>query len=259
MTLAYNKGDTIAIMYDLEGKKVGSIGYIDEDKMKEGETKLDKIRINNKEEIFFPEINDFKKTEQVDRIYITGETGCGKSTFIQQYVLKFIKKFPDAPVLLFSSKSADKALDNIKKISRVEIDDDIYINPYTLNEISSQGKPILCIFDDIEDFKNKKINKEVERLRDEIMRNGRSFGIYSIFVHHNPCDYKSTRNMIFEANKVVIFPKRSGQGTYNYLMEKKLLLNKETIELLNNLKSKYVCINKQIPKSIVSDKYIMLL
>ena len=42
-------------------------------------------------------------------------------------------------------------------------------------------------------------------------------------------------------------------------MEKKLLLNKETIELLNNLKSKYVCVNKQIPKSIVSDKYIILL
>ena len=57
------------------------------------------------------------------------------------------------------------------------------------------------------------------------MRNGRSLGIYSIFVHHNPtADYKSTRNMIFEANKVVIFPKRSGKGTYNYLMEKNLLL-----------------------------------
>ena len=259
MTLVYNKGKPIANMYDSDGKKVSSIGYLDEDLMKEGDVKLDKVRINNKDEIFFPVISDFKKEDQVDRIYITGETGCGKSTFIQQYIVKFMKKYPDAPILLFSSKNEDKALDSITKISRVEIDHDIYINPFTLQEISSHGKPTLCIFDDIEDFKNKKINKEVERLRDEIMRNGRSYGIYSIFVHHNPCDYKATRNMIFEANKVVIFPKRSGQGTYNYLMEKKLLLNKETIEMLNNLKSKYVCINKQIPKSIVSDKYIILL
>ena len=96
------------------------------------------------------------------------------------------------------------------------------------------------------------------RLRDEILRNGRSFGLYSIFVHHNPTDYKATRNMIFEANKVVIFPKRSGKGTYNYLMEKKLLLSKGHIDLINNLKSQFVCINKQVPKSIISDKYIIV-
>ena len=96
------------------------------------------------------------------------------------------------------------------------------------------------------------------RLRDEILRNGRSFGIYSIFVHHNPTDYKATRNQIFEANKVVIFPKRSGKGTYNYLMEKKLLLSKEHIDLINNLKSNFVCISKQVPKSIISDKYIIV-
>ena len=64
--------------------------------------------------------------------------------------------------------------------------------------------------------------------------------------------------MLFEANKVVIFPKRSGKGTYIYLMEKKLLLSKENIELINNLKSNYVCINKQIPKCIISDKYIIV-
>ena len=146
----------------------------------------------------------------------------------------------------------------IKQIKRVPIDDDIFHNPYTLEEISSNSKPTLCIFDDIEDFPNKKINKEVERLRDEIMRNGRSYGIYSIFVHHNPTDYKATRNMIFEANKVVIFPKRSGKGTYNYLLDKKLLISKEQIDLINNLKSNFVCIVKQIPKCIIADKYLML-
>ena len=129
---------------------------------------------------------------------------------IRQYLQHFLAQYPKATVLLFSSKREDKALDDIKQIIRVKIDDDIHVNPYTLKEISSNSKPTLCIFDDIEDFPNKKINQEVARLRDEVLRNGRSYSIYSIFVHHNPCDYKYTRNMLFEANKVVIFPKRSG-------------------------------------------------
>ena len=77
-------------------------------------------------------------------------------------------------------------------------------------------------------------------------------------MHHNPTAYRETRNCIFEANKVVIFPKRSGKGTYNYLMEKKLLINKADMDLINNLKSNFVCINKQIPKCIIADKYIIV-
>ena len=70
--------------------------------------------------------------------------------------------------------------------------------------MSGQTKPTLVIFDDIEDFATKKQNKEIERLRDEVLRNGRSYGIYSIFVHHQPTDYKATRNMIFESNKTIV-------------------------------------------------------
>ena len=66
------------------------------------------------------------------------------------------------------------------------------------------------------------------------------------------------RNMIFECNKAIIFPRRSGKGTYNYLLEKKLLLNKEQIDLVNTLKSTYVCISKQVPKCIIANKFLIL-
>ncbi len=252
MSLNFNgNGQIVANIFSPEGKKIKSV-FVSDD-----ETGLEKIRIND-ETYFFPDIPDFAETEQVDRVYVCGETGCGKSSFIRQYVIKFLQQFKKAPVLLFSSKKEDKQLDDIKQITRVNVDDDIVANPYTLDEISAKSKPTLCIFDDIEDFPNKKINKEISRLRDEIMRNGRSYGIYSIYVHHNPCDYRETRNSIFEANKVVIFPKRSGKGTYNYLMEKKLILSKDIIDMVNSLKSSYVCISKQSPKCVISDKYIIL-
>lgn len=251
MSVNFEEGKLIANIYSNKDKLIKKVYY------EEDEEGLDKLRLQD-DSVFFPSIPDFKKDEQVDRVYVCGETGCGKSSFIAEYLVRFLDIYPKATILLFSSKKDDKCLDKFKQVIRVNIDDDIFHNPYTLVEISSNSKPTLCIFDDIEDFPNKKINKEVERLRDEIMRNGRSYGIYSIFVHHNPTDYKATRNMIFEANKVVIFPKRSGKGTYNYLLDKKLLISKEHIELINNLKSNYVCIVKQIPKCIISDKYLIL-
>src|SRR5690606_334372 len=102
-------------------------------------------------------------------------------------------------ILLFSSKEKDKVLDDLP-IERVRIDDDIFNNPYTLSEISSKSKPSLAVFDDVQDFKSRKINIEIARLRDEIMRNGRSYGIYSLFIYHDPCDYKQTKSQIFESN-----------------------------------------------------------
>ena len=252
MSVNFNgDGRIIADIYDDGGELIKQVFY------NEDEEGLDKLRLQDGSQ-FFPVIPDYEEDEQVDRVYVCGETGCGKSSFIREYVMKFLGMYPKATLLLFSSKKEDKCLDAIKQVKRVNIDEDILHNPYTLAEISSNTKPTLCIFDDIEDFPNKKINNEVARLRDEILRNGRSYGIYSIFVHHNPTDYKATRNMIFEANKVVIFPKRSGKGTYNYLLEKKLLISKEQIDLINNLKSNFVCIVKQIPKCIIADKYLML-
>jgi len=237
----------------------GTIYYTDEDELKENFKPLRKARINNKISHFFPAITDFFKTNQVDHIMVSGQTGCGKTTFIKEYAEHFKQKYPKARGLLFSSKKEDELLDTLKFIDRVDIDEDILVNPYTLEEMGSISKPSLIIFDDIQDFPNKKLNVEIARLRDEVMRNGRSSGLFSIYVNHDPCDYKATKSQIFEANKMVIFPKKCGMGTYNYLLEKKLHLNKKTIEAINTLKSNYVCINKNVPNSVISDNYILLL
>lgn len=248
----------IANLY-IDNVKEDNIFYTDSDDLPEKFEPLKKIRINEKDKTFFQTVTDFNKTNQTDRIFVSGETGCGKSTYIADYVRKFKEKYPKAHILLFSSKKEDEQLDKIKYIERVNIDEDILVNPYTLNEISVVSKPLLTIFDDIQDFPTKKINQEIARLRDEILRNGRSYGIFSIYVNHDPSDYRNTKSQLFEANKCVIFPKRCGEGAYNYLMDKKLHIGKKQIELINSLKSSFVCINKSVPRTAISDKYILLL
>ena len=237
-------------------KTIGQVNYINEDDV-EGQA-LTKIRLNNKDEAFFPKITEWTESnKQLDRIYICGTSGCGKSRWIRAYIQRFKIRYPKSKVLLFSSKLEDEMLDDLP-IERVKIDDEIHINPFTLEEIVAKSRPILAVFDDIEDFKTKKINAEVARLRDEIMRNGRSYGIYSVFVHHDPCSYRDTKHMLFECTKIVMFPKQCGRGTFNYLMESKLRLSKKIINMLNTLNSNYVCVNKGVPPYIISDKYIIL-
>lgn len=237
------------------------VEMIDEKDMLAKKEPLKKIKVIRKNEMFFPIVRTFDKkdpkNEQVDKIYICGPGGCGKTTWIRQYISLFKKKYPKSEVLLFSSKDHDKKIDDLG-VKRLDIDDDVLQNPFTMQELSKMSSPVLTIFDDIENFGNKKINLEISRLRDEILTNGRSYGIFCLYVHHDPCDYKNTKTQIFEANKVVIFPKRCGEGTYDYLLEKKLHLKKKVISEINHLKSDWVCINKGLPNTIISNKYILL-
>jgi len=242
---------------------IGGVQYITEDQvddLKDADpkfAKLLKVRLNLPNESFFPSITDFHAENQVDRIYIAGEAGCGKSTFISQYVRAFLRKYPDSAVMMISSKNSDETLDCLP-IERLAINEDILHNPISIEEIASKSTPCLILFDDVEDFPTKKITDEVGRLRDKIIRTGRGIGIYCCYVHHDPCDYKATKLQLFEASKVVIFPRRCGRGTYDYLLKNKLRVSDENIKLMANLRSNYVCINKSHPRALIADKYIIL-
>lgn len=258
MSLEFGKkGENILANLYENSKLKNVISYIDEEKIPEGQEKLTQIRLNAENETFFPYINDFNTTKQTQRIYVCGESGVGKTTFLLKYLTEFHKKYPKSKILFFSSKMEDENIDKLNYVERVQIDEDILTNPYTLAEIA-ETKPCLTIFDDIEDFQTKKITKEIDRLLNEILRNGRSYGIYCIYTHHQPSDYKATRNLIFEATHCVIFPKRAGKDAYNYFLESKMNLRKKLVEKINGLKSNFVCIKKNIPKCIIADKYIIL-
>ncbi|MBS3925928.1 MAG: hypothetical protein KGZ34_04475 [Nitrosarchaeum sp.] len=234
------------------------IYYVDRDDLPEGAKLLERIRLNQPEDYFFPLIKDYKN-EEANNIYISGPSGVGKTLFIRSYIKHFLKKYPKAKILLFSSKTKDKNIDDIKSVQRIRIDDDMIINPMTLSEISSKSTPVMTVFDDIEDFQNKKLNIEINRLCNEVIRNGRANHIFNLYVNHDPCDYNKTKLFLKEATQVVMLPYRAPKTTYNLIMEKYLKLDKKTQNQLINLKSKYVVVNRGRPEFVLSDKYIMLI
>ena len=46
-------------------------------------------------------------------------------------------------------------------------------------------KTVILIFDDCEDFENKKITAEIERFRNEVMRNGRYYVIFCTMTQYS--------------------------------------------------------------------------
>lgn len=211
-----------------------------------------------KDEMFFPAIQNFPKTDQVDHIYITGKSGTGKSTWIAMYIKMFKRMYPKACIYLFSSKTSDKTLDPLP-IKRVPMTMEQVAKPYTLDQMCEFSKPSLVIFDDIETYPDNKITKEAMRLRDEVITNGRSKGLFCLYVNHDPCEYKATKKQIFEANGLVILPQRGGKGDYDYLLEKKLKMKHDLVQRITvDLDSNWVYIRKDAPEAFISDRWIIL-
>jgi len=252
---------------DIEGSKKGIVYVTDKDyefNKKDNDVKekcLQKIKLLDDKSSFFPIVND-NKDGRGQCIYVTGANGVGKTFhFIRPYIKHFNKKFPTSKIYYFSSKPEDKAVDDLK-IIRIEIDEDFSNDPPDIRSFAPKStlKPNLLIFDDVQDFKTTKINKAVWAFRDQVMRNGRSLGLYSIMVWHESCDYKNTKSMIYEATAVCIFPKNGGDADYEYFLEKYIgVKDLEQRKLLKRAKSNFVYITKKTPRVAISDNYIIVL
>lgn len=218
--------------------------------------KVKKLKIMDSNEFFFPAVHDWSKDEMNQRIYVTGKSGSGKSYyFIRRYVIAYHKMYKNNDIYLFSAKLEDRALDDLKFIKRVDIDEDIVNNPIDIRQLKNS----LCIFDDIEKFQTTKITKAVLHLLEELLENGRSMNIFLVYSHHQPTDYKNTRLQLFESTAIVLFPnsKTGGKHDYDYLLDKYLPISKVNKNIIKNSKSEFVYISKANPQIIISDKYIL--
>ena len=134
-----------------------------------------------------------------------------------------------------------------------------FLENYFIKYFTNEGKKNLIIFDDIQDYPTKNINKLVARFRDEVLRNGRSLGIYTIYVNHKPNAGFDTAEQIFESTAVVMFPKQAGFNDYDRMMTQYLGIKNSDVKILKNARSKYVYVSKSQPAYAVTDNYVLVL
>jgi hypothetical protein len=154
---------------------------------------------------------------------------------------------------MFSKKDSDKAIDDVVDVKRFKIDDNILDIDFDINDLSNS----LCIFDDIDCFE-KKIYDKIKNIRSSILELGRDKRIYMCSVSHQILNYKNTRDLILESNKIVFFP-RSGQYQIKRFLKEYCGLDKDKINLIMNINSRWIQLNKTYPMTITGEHDIYII
>ena len=200
-----------------------------------------------KEDGYLQPIFDTTKERQV--FYITGMSGSGKSTYVSKLVEIYHKLYPRNRVYLFSNKPEDPVLDKFNYLKRVKIDESMVDDPIELKELENS----LVIFDDIEAIPNKKLANEMDRIRDLILQQGRSYKISFCYVSHLANNYKQTRTILNECHAITIFPGMCTKYSLKYLLDRYFGFGKEDLKKLLGLPSRWVTIYKA-PVFVMYDK-----
>jgi GTPase SAR1 family protein len=184
-----------------------------------------------------------------DTIYICGSAGSGKSYWTGEYCKEYYKRNKNNPIYLISEGSADPALDDLKNLQRVKVDDSLIEDPIEWTEFEN----CLVIADDIDAYTGK-LKKYIYGLIDKLLKNARKNKVSVIMTSHS-CTGLELKGILNEANVIVFFPKNWNRSL-KYLLESYVGLNKEAVKKLFKHKSRWCAFVKSFPNVIIQEKNI---
>lgn len=188
-----------------------------------------------------------------ERIYVPAPSGSGKSTFIGEYLKQLRILYPNRKIVIFSRVENDEPLDRFKNLVRINLEDFAEKVP----AVETFAKDIL-IFDDIDTILNKLIVKVLRQFRDDVLEVGRHFNITCISTSHIITNFHATRTLINEAQAVVVFPKGGSFGQIRGFLDRYMGFDKELIETIRQLPTRWLYIHKEYPQYIIHQKGAIL-
>ena len=190
----------------------------------------------------------------VEKLYISGVSGSGKSTYTGKYLQEFVKSFPDDDVFIFSSVPEDKPLDKVDPV-RIPIDEELLEDPLSIEDFRDS----ITVFDDTDTIKNKLYRNVVNDIKAEMIEIGRHYKARCIITSHIISNYRQTRQILNEATSVTFFPKSGGVYHIKNFLKTYCGLDKNQISNVLKLPSRWVTIYRTYPSYIVWEKGICLL
>jgi len=213
-----------------------------------------KIVFNIEDEVFpIPQLYS-------ERIYISAPSGAGKSYWTADYVNAIREKYgKKRDIYIFSRVDKDESLDKKlpkKYVTRIPLDAELWGQCNFSPEDFSKG---ICIFDDIDSIQNKALAKKVQMLRGNMLETGRHSEITVISTSHQIQNFIETRQLINEAQAVILFPKSSSIYHVGNFLEKYMGLNKYQIEWIYKLPTRWIYFHKMHPRYLIYQHGVMLL
>lgn len=185
-----------------------------------------------------------------NRIVAAAGTLQGKSYMVSVLAKSYAKKYPDNNIVLFSWVKNDDNYKSIKKLSKIRIDETILDDPIEVSELKNS----FCIFDDIEHFSNKKIVKELQRLRDSVFNCGRHDNIAVASARQVLMDGFLTKNINNSSFITFLFCKGGSRYQAGNWLKTYMHFDKYMIGKILNLPSRWVMVNKHTPIFILYER-----
>ncbi len=222
--------------------------------------KKTKIYVNDEDDENINQFDNFKIDDGVfqyvtdedrdrDTIYICGSAGSGKSYWTGEYCKEYYKRNKNNPIYLISEGTADPALDDLKNLKRVKVDDSLIDDPIDWKEFDN----CLVIADDVDAYKGR-LKKTIYDLIDKLLKNARKNKVTVIMTSHS-CTGLELKAVLNEANVIVFFP-RNWNRSLKYLLESYVGLDKNAVKKLFRNKSRWCAFVKSYPNIIIQEKNI---
>ena len=243
-----NDGRNIAIIKD-STKHKNIVFSVSEEKAADSKLKksFDSLEIDDGTFQLIPD----KKRDR-DTIMVVGSAGSGKSFFVGMYLNEYKRIHKNNPIYLISEGKEDPALDKVKGLKRIKLDDGLLEEPIQYDEF----KDCCVVFDDT-DALTGKLGKYIYSLRDKLLKNARKNKVSVITTNHT-CTGQELKAVLNESDTIVFFMKNYNRAL-KYLLENYVGLNKEGIKNLKKNKSRWTCFIKSYPNVIIQEKNITTL
>ena len=191
-------------------------------------------------------------SEKSESVYLAGKNGSGKSILGGFYACEYHSMFPKNQIFIFTKHEDEKAY---KLVPHKEIlhDNELLQEPIDIKLLSNS----LVIFDDCDQIQDKKVEKNLRSLNNDLITAGRKYNIHILTIQHQLMDYKNTRNIINEATRVVFYNSGSKYHITRYL-KVYAGLEPAIIKKILALKSRWTMISMDIPTYILHEHGIFI-
>ena len=190
-----------------------------------------------------------------DVVFVSGQSGCGKSHFARSWASLYMKLWPSRKIYLISGLAEDSTLDALKSIKRVRVET-LVSDPIV--DIVQAFKDSLVIIDDVENLEKDQL-EAVNKIRDSICSLGRHTNISLLCLMHLSTNGKDTRLLLAEMTHTVLFPAACGVAQFRWICERYLGLDKQEIGRLRKAPSRWICIRRKFPSTVITENSARLL
>ena len=199
---------------------------------------------------------DIKDGNQRTTLFVSGMAGSGKTYLCKQFIMLYSEMYPTNKIYFISQqdKDNDPSLKEVRGMMEQISIEDIMNEEQPITWESFISKPCLTFFDDYDGFPTEKVKrggtsqfKKVQSLIDDLLRNGRKFGISVLISSHDLNKTNKNETILKECEYFCIYPNGIMLYHLNYFGQKYLGLSKQQIKDIKADKSRWIILRRKFP------------